>query len=107
MKENEVVKPRVLKLKTPIMRDEKAVHEISLREPHAGDLRGIRLFDLTQGDAESISKLLPRITTPALTQAEANKLPLRDFTNAMILVSEMFAEILADDDFAGKRSPAA
>ena len=87
MKENEVVKPRVLKLKTPIMRDEKAVYEISLREPHAGDLRGI--------------------TTPALTQAEANKLPLRDFTNAMLLVSEMFAEILADDDFAGKRSPAA
>lgn len=96
---------KILKLKTPIMRDEKPVHEISLREPHAGDLRGIRLYDLTQGDAESISKLLPRITTPPLTSAEANKLPLRDFTNAVILVSEMFGEILADEEFAGKPSP--
>ena len=107
MKENEAVKPRVLKLSTPISRDDKPVHEISLREPHAGELRGIRLFELTQGDAEAVIKLLPRITTPALTPAEANKLALRDFARAMIMVAEMFALDDEDGEAAGKPPPAA
>ena len=107
MKENEAVKPRVLKLKPRIIRDDKPVHEISLREPSAGELRGIRLFDLTQGDAEAVIKLLPRISSPTLTPAEANKLALRDFARAMILVAEMFALDDEDGEAAGKPSPTA
>ena len=79
MKENEAVKPRVLKLKTPIIRDDKPVHEISMREPSAGELRGIRLFELTQGDSD----------------------------RALILVAEMFALDDEDGEAAGKPSPAA
>ena len=52
-------------------------------------------------------KLLPRITTPALTPAEANKLALRDFARAMILVAEMFALDDEVGEAAGKPSPAA
>ena len=98
---------KILKLKTPIMRDDKPVHEITLREPSAGELRGIRLFELTQGDAEAVIKLLPRISSPALTPAEANKLGLSDFARAMILVAEMFALDDEDGEVVGKPSPAA
>jgi phage tail protein E len=102
-----VKESKILKLKTPIMRDDKPVHEITLREPSAGELRGIRLFELTQGDAEAVIKLLPRISSPALTPAEANKLGLRDFARAMILVAEMFALDDEDGEVVGKPSPAA
>lgn len=98
---------KTLKLKNPIIRDDNPVHEITLREPSAGELRGIRLFELTQGDAEAVIKLLPRISTPALTPAEANKLSLRDFSRALILVAEMFALDDEDGEAAGKPSPAA
>lgn len=96
---------KTLKLKNPITRDDKPVYEIALREPSAGELRGIRLFDLTQGDSDALIKLLPRITTPALTPAEANKLSLRDFARALTAVAEMFALDDEDGEAAGKPSP--
>jgi len=75
-----VKESKILKLKTPIMRDDKPVHEITL---------------------------LRRITSPALPPAEANKLGLRDFARAMILVAEMFALDDEDGEVVGKPSPAA
>ena len=55
-----------LTLSKAITRDGKPVIDITLREPSAGELRGIKLFDLIQGDTGALIDLLPRISTPAL-----------------------------------------
>ena len=88
----------ILKLQNPITRDGKPVSEIVLREPSAGELRGIKLFDLVQGDAGAIAELLPRISTPALSKPEALALKMRDLTAAMSAIGEM----LLGDDAEGK-----
>ena len=76
------------------------MREITLREPSAGELRGIKLFDLVQGDAGAIAELLPRISTPTLTKAEALALKIRDLTAAITIIGEM----LMDEEVVGKDS---
>lgn len=63
--------------------------------------RGIKLFDLVQGDAGAIAELLPRISTPTLTKAEALSLKMRDLTAAMNIIGLM----LTDEETMGKDSP--
>mgnify|MGYP000970724030 CR=1 FL=1 len=94
---------QTLKLQNGITRDGNLIHEITLREPSAGELRGIRLFDLVQGDAAALVDLLPRISAPTLTKQEANLLTLRDLANAMRITNDM----LVDEETAGKPYPEA
>lgn len=63
---------------TPLQRGGTAVLEVDIREPKAGELRGLGLADLATGDVDSMLVLLPRITSPALTKAEAESLSLCD-----------------------------
>ena len=91
-------KQHTLTLQNPVTRDGKPVREITLREPSAGELRGIKLFDLVQGDAGAIAELLPRISTPTLTKAEALALKIRDLTAAITIIGEM----LMDEEVVGK-----
>lgn len=93
-----MTREHTLTLKNPITRDGKPVTDIALREPSAGELRGIKLFDLMQGDAAAVAELLPRISTPAITKAEALALKMRDLTAAMTVIGEM----LLDEDTLGK-----
>lgn len=93
-----MTKQHTLTLKNPITRDGKPISEITLREPTAGELRGIKLFDLTQGDVAAVAELLPRISTPAMTKPEALALKMRDLTSAMTVIGEM----LLDEDALGK-----
>lgn len=93
-------KQHTLTLQNPVTRDGKPVHDIALREPSAGELRGIKLFDLVQGDAGAIAELLPRISTPTLTKAEALSLKMRDLTAAMNIIGLM----LTDEETMGKDS---
>lgn len=57
-------------LDTPITRGSKTVSEITVRKPLAGALRGVSLVDVLQMDVSAATKLLPRITSPALTEAD-------------------------------------
>ncbi|MDP2431785.1 MAG: phage tail assembly protein [Pseudomonadota bacterium] len=57
-------------LKTPIKRGETAIDAVELRKPTAGELRGVSLVELLQMDVGAISKVLPRITMPALIPEE-------------------------------------
>ena len=57
------------------------VSALYLREPTAGDLRGVKLASLTQFDAGELLVLLPRIAMPRLSPAESAKLGLRDVIN--------------------------
>lgn len=65
-------------LETPIKRGEQEIAAVTLRKPGAGELRGLQLQSLMQGDVNNILGLLPRITVPPLTGAEAEALDPAD-----------------------------
>ncbi len=69
-----------VKLQTPLQIGEKKIHEITVREPKAGELRGIKLLDVIQMDVAAYETLLPRITDPALTVDQ-----IRDFSASQIM----------------------
>lgn len=65
-------------LDTPIVRGETKIAIITLRKPHAGQLRGCSLASLLQMEVDPLIKVLPRITEPAITETEAAKLDPAD-----------------------------
>ena len=98
------MKDNTLTLSKAVTRDGKPVTAITLREPSAGELRGIKLFDLVQGNTGALIDLLPRISTPTLTKQEVLSLSLRDTMLALNLVATMITGEAADDA-EGKLSP--
>jgi hypothetical protein len=42
--------------------------EVQVRKPGSGELRGLKLLDLTQLDVGSLEALAPRITTPVIVK---------------------------------------
>lgn len=71
---------KIVTLKTPILRGETEISEITLRKPNVLALKGLKLLDLMQSDVNSVSLLLPKITMPMLTKADIEKLDIADFT---------------------------
>lgn len=72
------MKMNTVTLDTPIKRGETTITEINVRKPQSGELRGLNLNDILQMDVNALTKLLPRITSPALTEAEASALDPAD-----------------------------
>jgi len=60
----------VIKLDEPIKRGKTEITEITLRKPAAGELRGCSLTDLLQMDVAALQRVLPRISTPPLIEAD-------------------------------------
>ena len=69
---------KVITLETPLQRGDQTVAEITLRKPAAGELRGLSLVSLLQMEVTALTTVLPRITTPALTTEDINRLDLAD-----------------------------
>lgn len=67
-----------IELDFPMNRGETRISSVELRRPSAGELRGIQLVELMQMDTDSLIKLLPRITKPALTEQEIKALDPAD-----------------------------
>lgn len=57
-------------LSTPIKRGDTEIAEIVLRKPASGELRGLKLTDLLNGDVSATIRLVPRISQPSLTEQE-------------------------------------
>lgn len=70
---------RKVAFKTPIKAGGRKVSEIEVREPAAGELRGLKLADVLQMDVGAMIRLLPRVTAPALTEDEVAALRPRAF----------------------------
>jgi hypothetical protein len=66
----EQTQPQAVTLDTPIQRGEQVITEITLRKPSAGELRGTSLHALSNLDIDALTKVLPRISTPTLTEAD-------------------------------------
>lgn len=78
---------KVIPLDTPIKRGEQSIKELTLRKPVSGSLRGVSLLNLMQMDVDALRKVLPRITTPTLTDVEVGRLDPADLTACAIEVS--------------------
>lgn len=92
MKTNEQAQPaknfneETITLDTPIVRGETKIESITLRKPASGELRGVSLMDLAQMDVVSLRKVLPRITTPTLTDIEIGRMDPADLLQCGVVV---------------------
>ena len=69
---------KTITLDTPIQRGDTTITEVQLRKPKAGEMRGLNMADVLQMDVNALTKLLPRITTPSLTEAEIGNMDPAD-----------------------------
>lgn len=65
-------------LETPIQRGETLIASITLIKPTAGTLRGVSLAAVAQSDVDAMIKVLPRMTSPALTESDVIRMELPD-----------------------------
>lgn len=65
-------------LEQPIARGESRITEITLRKPAAGELRGLKLVDLLNGDVNATIRLVPRISQPSITEQEVAAMDIAD-----------------------------
>ncbi|WP_425891684.1 phage tail assembly protein [Aeromonas veronii] len=69
---------KTVTLDQAIQRGDNTITEIQLRKPKAGEMRGLNMTDVVQMDVNALTKLLPRITTPILTEAEIGNMDPAD-----------------------------
>lgn len=62
--------PATHTLDTPLVRGNQTITSITLRKPKSGELRGVSLSDLVSLDVVALSKVLPRISSPMLTETD-------------------------------------
>ncbi|WP_312692665.1 phage tail assembly protein [Kosakonia sp.] len=65
-------------LETPLKRGEQNITVITLMKPNAGTLRGVSLAAVANAEVDALIKVLPRITSPSLTEQEVSALDLVD-----------------------------
>ncbi len=65
-------------LDTPVVRGNQIIQTVTLRKPKAGALRGLSIVALSQLDVNALQKLLPRISTPTLTEADVANMEPED-----------------------------
>jgi len=90
--------PNTYTLDTPIVRGVQTIERITLRKPSAGELRGVSLSDLVNLDVTALSKVLPRISSPTLTDRDVSNLDPAD----LVQLGGIFAGFLMTN--AVKRS---
>lgn len=62
----------------PLARGEQTIEKITLRKPAAGELRGTSLNALVNLDVDALGKVLPRISSPTLTEFDVQQLDPAD-----------------------------
>lgn len=67
-------------LDAPITRGETSIATVAVRKPGPGELRGLTLKDVGEVKFDTMIKLLPRVTSPPLTEHECANMDLGDFT---------------------------
>lgn len=77
-------------LDTPIKMGENEVKELTLTQPTIGQMRGVKVFDLLQGETGAYIQLLACITTPRINQAQATSIDLVDFLKVIEVVGSWF-----------------
>lgn len=82
---------KTITLDTPIKRGDTLIDSLTLRKPGAGELRGCAISDLARMDVATLVRVIPRISTPSLTEHEVSSMDLADLTE---LASEVAGFLL-------------
>lgn len=90
-------KDATVALDTPIVRGEQTITSLTLRKPNAGELRGCSLLDLMQMDVQALHKVLPRISSPSLTEPEIQRMDPADLVQCGVTVSGFLLQRSAKD----------
>ncbi|MEX3555741.1 MAG: phage tail assembly protein [Burkholderia gladioli] len=77
-------------LDQPIKQGDTEITAITLRKPKSGELQGVSLTDLLNVDVTALQKVLPRISTPTLTEHDAGQLDPADLLQLAGIVSGFF-----------------
>ncbi|EIU5460387.1 TPA: phage tail assembly protein [Pseudomonas aeruginosa] len=77
-------------LSKPFKRGETEIAAVELREPSAGELRGLDMFDVIRMNVTAHRSLIPRISN--LTANEFDQLSPRDLLNVQTEVVGFFTE---------------
>lgn len=78
---------KTVELDGAIVRGSQTITSIVLRKPMAGELRGVSLVDLMQMEVLALRKVLPRITTPTLTDIEIGRMDPADLLQCGVAVA--------------------
>jgi hypothetical protein len=78
---------RTVELDGAIVRGSQTITSITLRKPMAGELRGVSLVELMQMEVLALRKVLPRITTPTLTDIEIGRMDPADLLQCGVAVA--------------------
>lgn len=76
-----------VELDTPIIRGDQTITSLTVRKPFAGELRGANLMALMQMDVQAAITVLPRITTPALTTQDVERMDVADLLQLASVVT--------------------
>jgi Phage tail assembly chaperone proteins, E, or 41 or 14 len=74
----EQTRQNTVTLDEPIARGDQTITEITLRKPASGELRGTSLNALVNLDVDALNKVLPRISSPTLTEFDVLQLDPAD-----------------------------
>lgn len=77
-------------LESPIKRGGQDIHNITVRKPKAGALRGTSLINLVQLDVVSLQTVLPRVTDPMISAPEVANLEPADLLALGAAVASFF-----------------
>ncbi len=65
-------------LHKPIENGDKKITSVTMRKPSAGEMRGLSLAEVGMLDVDTLITLIPRITTPSISEVQAEGLPFED-----------------------------
>lgn len=83
-------------LKRPLKMDNTEITSIELREPNLLALRDVPINLLQLGQGSALSVLLPRISSPTLTDTMLNRLSAVDLGKIAITVASFFTETASE-----------
>ena len=81
----------VVTLEPPLQRGEQTITKVTLRKPATGELRGVHLAELIQLDVSSLSRVIPRISDPTLTEQDVAKMDPADAIQMGLVVAGFLA----------------
>ncbi|WP_421865158.1 phage tail assembly protein [Motiliproteus sp.] len=77
-------------LDSPITQGEKTIDKLTLRKPASGELRGLSLTAILQMEVNELQKLLPRISSPTLTEQHVAEMDPADLIQAGGIIAGFF-----------------
>lgn len=77
-------------LNEPLKRESGDISALTLRKPKAGEMRGLKVGDLFNGEVGAVLTLIPRICDPFITEHEAAELDAADLAEIAGTVTGFF-----------------